>query len=274
MHEMPIALEFESVAVIGGGSGIGRALALQLSAMGATVYVLGRRAYALEETAALAENGRGDIRPIVCDARDPLQVEAAMQSMIESSGPIQAVAYCAIEMDYVPARELDVEIFQAGIDSTLLAAFNVLNQWSRTLFDAGLPGSAVLLTSSTAEKGTPGIAHSSAGKAGIQAFVKSAAREWAASGIRLNVIGPGFFPTEKSKDFWSNEKSEPIRDLIGLGRLGELREIVDPIIFFLSTAASYITGEVLSVDGGYSLTPWVMPRWTYDRKPGDGANNV
>lgn len=272
MATWTVPLEYGPVMVVGGGSGIGQALSVRLSALGADVFVLGRRMTALQETVEMRRADGGRIVPIVCDARDPDAVAAAMEEIEAAAGVPQAVVDCAIEMNYLPARALDFATFQAGIAATLHTAFNVLHQWSAALFDRGLPGSAVLLTSCMAARGTPGIAHSSAGKAGIESFARSVAREWAPNGLRVNVVGPGFFPTDKSASFWGDPASRPIRDLIAMERLGGLDEIVEPIVFLLSSAASYITGQVLSVDGGFSLTPWVIPAWEYGspggRSPG------
>jgi NAD(P)-dependent dehydrogenase (short-subunit alcohol dehydrogenase family) len=115
-----------------------------------------------------------------------------------------------------------------------------------------------------ATRGTPGIAHSSAGKAGVEALVKSLAREWGPRGIRLNVMGPGFFPVDRTRTmFEPGQPGEAIVDMTALGRLGDIREAVGPIMFLLSAAASYVTGQVLVPDGGFRLTPPVLPTWSF-----------
>lgn len=260
MASLQLRLCHDRIAVVGGGSGIGRATALRLAEGGATVYVLGRRLHALQETASLSQ---GVIIPVRCDALSPDEVEAAFRHM-EADGPVQALAHCAAAVSYLPARALSAEAFQKVVGSTLFTAFNTIHRWAAALLDSGLPGVGVSLTSAMATLGTPGLAHSSAGKAGIEAFTKSVAREWAPKGLRLNVVGPGFFPIEKSRALWENdEASGAIKRLIAVGRLGLLDEIVGPIVFLLSDAASYITGETLVVDGGYRLQPDVFPTWTY-----------
>ncbi len=260
MASLQLRLCHDRIAVVGGGSGIGRATALRLAEAGATVYVLGRRLHALEQTANLS---KGAIIPVRCDALSPEDVDAAFQRM-EADGPIQALAHCAAAVNYLPARAITAQAFGNVVGSTLFTAFNTIHRWAAPLLDHGLPGVSVSLTSAMATLGTPGLAHSSAGKAGIEAYTKSVAREWAPKGLRLNVIGPGFFPIEKSRALWEDDKaSGAIKRLIALGRLGRLEEIVDPIVFLLSEAASYITGETLVVDGGYRLQPDVFPTWTY-----------
>jgi len=260
MASLQLRLCHDRIAVVGGGSGIGRATALRLAEAGATVYVLGRRLDALHETASLSQ---GVIVPVRCDALSPDEVDTAFRRM-EADGPVQALAHCAAAVNYLPAQALSAEAFQKVVGSTLFTAFNTIHRWATALLNSGLPGVGLSLTSAMATLGTPGLAHSSAGKAGIEAFTKSVAREWAPKGLRLNVVGPGFFPIEKSRALWENdEASGAIKRLIAVGRLGLLDEIVGPIVFLLSDAASYITGETLVVDGGYRLQPDVFPTWTY-----------
>ena len=266
-----VELCHDRVVVVGGGSGIGRATALRLAELGATVYVLGRRAHALEETASRAAGLAGRVIPLVCDARSAPDVDGCFVR-IEAEGPAQALAHCAAAVNYVPARDMSPENFEEVVASTLFTAFNVIHRWAVGLLRSGLSGIGVAVTSAMAPLGTPGLAHSASGKAGIEAFIKSVAREWARDGVRVNGLGPGFFPVEKSQDLWSDDSvSGPIRAQIGLGRLGALEEIVGPMLFLLSRAASYITGEVLVVDGGYRLQPEVFPRWTYASEAGSAG---
>jgi NAD(P)-dependent dehydrogenase (short-subunit alcohol dehydrogenase family) len=145
------------------------------------------------------------------------------------------------------------------VASTLFGTYNVVRRWALPLLDRPERGAAVLLTSNSASRGTPGVAHSSAGKAGVEALVKSLAREWGPHGLTFNAVGPGPFPVEKSVAAWSNpDVAGHMRDAIALGRYGELSEIVGPIVFFLTHGAAYTTGQALVVDGGLSLTRWSL----------------
>jgi NAD(P)-dependent dehydrogenase (short-subunit alcohol dehydrogenase family) len=252
------------VVVVGGGSGIGRAVALRVAEAGAQVYVLGRREHALLETAEQAACYPGSVLPLPCDASVPEKVDEAF-ARIERDGPVPLLVHSAASVNYVPARVMTPENFRQVVDFTLGTAVTTISRWARPLIDAGTPGVAVAVTSAMASLGTPGLAHSAAGKADIEAYVKSVAREWAPHGVRVNAVGPGFFPVEKSQRLWADaDASGRLRALIGLDRLGTLDEIVGPILFLLSDLASYITGETLAVDGGYRLQPDVFPSWTYE----------
>lgn len=251
-----MTLAFDRYVVTGGGSGIGRAIALGLAEAGATVYVLGRRLHRLEETASLAPNSTGAIHPVVCDLTVPEQVERAFETMDGDRVPIGGLVHSAAQTTHAPARDLTPAAFDEVIASTLLASFYVTRRWALPLIDQRKPGSALLLTSA-GSRGTPGVVHSSSGKAGVETMVRTLAREWGTYGIQLNSIGPGIFPVDMSKAVWA-DPDVTARNLprIALGRYGELHEMVGPAMFFMSKAASYITGQHINVEGGVTLPPW------------------
>ena len=259
----------DRVVVTGGGSGIGQGVALALADVGATVYVLGRRESALAATQALADGASGTIVPVVCDVRKPEAVDAAFSRIEADGGSAPGLVHSAANVDYTPGSKMTSGGFATVVDSVLFGAFNTVQRWAAPLIEAATPGVAAIVTSCIASRGTPGAAHSSAGKAGIEAMMKTLAREWGPIGLRLNAIGPGFFPNERTAPLLGDrEASAPIRELIALGRLGEPAEIVGPIMFLLSAAASYITGEVLVTDGGFRLTPLVLPTWRFQSTAG------
>lgn len=260
----------ERVVVTGAGSGIGRAVALALAAAGVEVIVLGRRVEALEETARLAGPAAGKVTIRRCDITDDADVEAAFAVVATTGPPATGLVNAAAQMVKRPARSMNAQQFQEVVASTLFGSFNVLRRWAEPLFDAPDGGAAVMLTSNSASLGTPGVSHSSAGKAGVEALTKSLAREWGPYGIRVNAVGPGPFPVEKSARAWSTESVRArMTEAIALGRYGELAEIVGPVLFLLTTGAGYTTGQTLRVDGGLSLTRWSLSE---DDIAG-GANN-
>ena len=260
-------LLFDRVVVTGGGSGIGQGVALELARCGATCFILGRRADALEETVTRAQrdSAPGRIVPLQCDLRDPDAVDEAFASIEHDGGPAGALVHGALSFPgYSPGEDITPALFREVIDSALFGAFNVVHRWSTPLLAAGRAGVGIALTSAFATAGTPGSAHTSAGKAGIEALWRSLAREWGARGLRLNVVGPGFFPVERTRSMF--EPGQPGARVVAqtaLGRTGELNEIVGPIVFLLTAAAGYITGETLIPDGGFTLTPHVLAPWNF-----------
>lgn len=257
----------ERVVVTGGGSGIGRAVALALAERGVEVVILGRRRTALDETVARAP---GRVTALRCDITDAAEVDATFAA-IEAAGPAPTgLVNAAAQMVKRPARSMTPAQFREVVASTLFGSFHVLRRWAEPLFDAPVGGAAVMLTSNSASRGTPGVSHSSAGKAGVEALTKSLAREWGPYGIRINAVGPGPFPVEKSAQAWSDESVKSrMTSAIALGRYGVLPEIVAPVLFLLTAGAGYTTGQTLRVDGGLSLTRWSIEEADLER----GVNN-
>jgi NAD(P)-dependent dehydrogenase (short-subunit alcohol dehydrogenase family) len=261
-----VEVPHERVVVTGGGSGIGRAVTLELARGGVDVIVLGRRMERLAETVSMAEASPGAVIPVVCDIRHVDQVDAAFEQAEAhgrqegSSGLATGLVNAAAQVSMLQAKDLTPAEFGNVVNATLLAAYNVVHRWGLPLLDAGVGGSAVLITSSNASMGAPGLSHSSAGKAGTNALVKSLGREWGPYGITLNTVGPGPFPVEKSQAMWADEttRSRMFKE-VPLGRYGALGEIVGPIMFFLSSGGGFTTGQVLTVDGGLSLQHWPLP---------------
>jgi len=118
------------------------------------------------------------------------------------------------------------------------------------------------------ESGQPGIAHSASGKSGIEGYVASVTKEWKKEGIRINVVGPGIFPVEKSKEMWDRLRAEAEAAGDPIDRYGELHEIVGPIIFMLTEAAGFINGAKLTVNGGPPRGFGPPKRYTNEVDPG------
>jgi NAD(P)-dependent dehydrogenase (short-subunit alcohol dehydrogenase family) len=267
VQDYNLNLTYDRVVVTGGGSGIGRQVALALARHGTTVYVMGRRFEALAETARSADGMPGRVVPVQTDVTAPERLHDAFNAVEADGGAVQALVHCAAELEYRPARDLTPEMFHRVVTSILSGTFNAVHRWATPLIDSGADGVAIGVTSMTAAQGTPGAAHSSASKAGVEALFRTLAREWGPYSLRLNILGPGFIPVERTQDMWKDAASKPVIDLIALGRTGTLREVVEPVLFMLSDGASYMTGEVLVVDGGFRLSPHVLPRMRFRAEP-------
>lgn len=249
---LPLRFAHERALVAGGGSGMGRAIALVLAEAGLTVYVLGRTIETLEETARLAQSGR--ILPVVGDIRDAERVDQVFTEA-ERDGPIGLLLNAAAGTFHASALDITPNGFRAVVDASLTGPFLVLQRWARGLSLRRLPGAAVIITTAFAGREEPGVAHSVAAKAGLESLIRTVAVEWGPLGIRVNAIAPGAVGTENAlATSWADER---VRDhalgSIPLGRFGEVDEIAQSAAFLLSSGASYITGTSLVVDGGWRL---------------------
>jgi citronellol/citronellal dehydrogenase len=252
----PLRPAYGSAVVTGGGSGLGRGVTLALARVGVEVTILGRHEDTLHQTQAESQDFPGRVHVLTCDIRDPLQVQAVFDEVC-ARRPVQMLYQAASSLHHALAVDITPEDFIALIQGSLVGPFHVIRAWALALIRAGLPGVAAVVSSAKGGRETPGIAHSSAAKNGLEAFVRTVAREWGGYGLRLNCIGPGPIETEGMAATFDDATTRGrLTTMTALGRLGRLEEIVGPSMFLLSDAASFMTGEVIVVDGGMRLTPW------------------
>lgn len=250
----PLKGDARRVVVTGGGSGLGRAIALDFAHRGMRVFVVGRTRSKLEETRSLAPPDT--VIPLVADIRDAQRVDELFTAA-ETDGPVPLLVNAAAGAFHAPALDLTPNGFRSVLDSSLTGPFFVLQRWARSLAVAGPPGAAVILTSAFAGREEPGVAHSIAAKAGMEALVRSVAVEWGGLGLRVNCVAPGVILTEGAMLSTWNDTARRERALSAtpLGRFGEPAEIVAAARYLLGEEAGFTTGASLVVDGGWRLTP-------------------
>ena len=237
------SLEGKTALVTGGSRGIGRAIAVELGRAGATV-VVGYRSGKDEAEAVAAEVGG---RAIQADVADP----DAAKALVEDAGDLDILVNNAgITRDGLLARMAD-EDWRDVIETNLSARFYTCRAVARPMMKKR-GGSIVNISSIVGVHGNPGQTNYAAAKAGIIGFTKSLARELGSRGVRANVVAPGYVSTQLTDVLPDGAKAAMLA-ATPLGRLGDPEDIAGAVRFLCSDAASFITGEVLLVDGGLGM---------------------
>ena len=242
--------EGKTVLITGGGSGLGRAMALAFAKEGATVATIGRRQEALDETSRLIEEGGGKGLGISCDVRDAARVGETIGQVVDRTGRLDVLVNNAAGNFISPAEQLSPNGFKAVVDIVLLGTFNC----SRLAFDAlkESRGAILNIIATYAWTGEPGAIHSAAAKAGVLNLTQTLAGEWGRYGIRANAIAPGPIHTEGTdKNLWSvGDVEKMLVRNIPLGRLGEPGDVARAALWLCGPEADWVSGACLTVDGG------------------------
>ena len=235
--------------VTGGSRGIGRAIALKLAQDGCDVAILyaGRRE-AADETVALLEQAGSRALAIQCNVADGAAAEAAVKEVEAQLGPIAVLVNNAGIVRDGLAMRMSSEDFRAVLDVNLTGAFHMIRA-CLPLFIRRRAGSIVNITSVSGMMGNPGQANYAASKAGLIGLTKTLAKEYASRGVTCNAVAPGFIETEMTAAMPA-PALEAAAGAIPAKRLGRPEDIAAAALFLASDGASYITGEVLKVDGG------------------------
>ncbi|MBC9225118.1 SDR family oxidoreductase [Aeromicrobium sp. 636] len=243
------------ILVTGGGGGIGAAIAEDLAASGAMVVVAGRTQETLDEVVSKIEAVGGRAWARTFDVRDAEAVQSAVEDVVEKYGRIDGLVNNAAGNFVCRAEELSANGWRAVVDIVLNGTWNCTSAVAREMIARQTPGAILSVIATYAWTGHPGTVHSAAAKAGVLAMTKTLAVEWAQHGIRLNCIAPGPTLTEGAgAALWgTQEEYDHVAASVPLGRFAEPAEIARLAGMLMSDAAAYVTGEVLTADGGQVL---------------------
>jgi NAD(P)-dependent dehydrogenase (short-subunit alcohol dehydrogenase family) len=245
------SLEGKRALITGGSRGIGFAIADGLAHAGAQVSLVARDIAQLRGAA-----GRigGSTRVCVSDVSAP-QAPTAIVEDVEAAmgGSIDIVVHCAGVQHREPARDFDPREWDRILAVNLTAPFLLSQFVGRRQLEAGRSGSHIFIGSVSTYLTMPNIVAYTVSKSGIHGLIRNLSREWSAHGIRVNGIGPGYIETRLTAGVLDDpETTRRMLDRIPMNRFGRLDEVVGAAIYLASNAASYVTGQMLMVDGGWT----------------------
>ncbi len=268
--------------VTGGGSGIGRCCAHELASLGAHVVLVGRKAEKLQAVQAEIEQDGGRASHAVCDIRNEDAVRATVAGVLAVHGRIDALVNNAGGQYIAPLAGISAKGWGAVIDTNLTGGFLM----ARECFTQAMQhqGGAVVNIVADMWGSMPNMGHSGAARAGMVSFTETAALEWAAQGVRVNAVAPGYIASS-GMDHYPPEAGDMLRAMprtVPAGRFGTEAETSAAVVFLLGPAAAFISGAVLRVDGarpqvrmGWPMaTPSAQVRRRTAVKPFDGFHRA
>ena len=252
------------VAVTGGGTGLGKAIAVEFARLGATVAILGRSPEHLDAGRAAIEEAGGTAVTEECDIRDPEKVALAFEALQLAAGLPNVLVNNAAGNFPVPAEDLSPNGWRAVTQIVLDGTFFCSREFGRRHIAAGTGGAIVNIGAAYSWTGGPGFVHSAAAKAGVKNMTETLAVEWGPYGIRVNNLVPGLFPHEDEAAHIlatpGRGQAEDAR--VPAMRTGRTRELGWAATFLASPYAVYISGATLTVDGAnWQRRSMVMPEF-------------
>jgi NAD(P)-dependent dehydrogenase (short-subunit alcohol dehydrogenase family) len=238
--------------ITGGGTGLGLAIARSLSRRGAVVVLASRGEDHLASGRVALEAEGARVATRVCDVRDVHATRRLVRSVEDEFGGVDILVNNAAGNFVRPAEELPEKAFANVVDIVLNGTFYCSRAAGRSMIARGRPGVILNVVATYAWMGGPGTIHSACAKAGVLAMTRTLAVEWARHGIRVVAVAPGPFDSKGAADrLWPSEELEGrVRRSIPLKRFATREEVAEGCAWLASDAASYVTGECLTMDGG------------------------
>jgi len=245
-------LNKKTIIITGGGTGLGKSMAQRFGELGSNLVITSRKQDVLDITANELRETGAQVLPIACDVRKPIEVQNVVDETIKKFGKIDILVNNAAGNFISPTELLTPGGFKVVVDIVLNGTFNFTQAVGKEMIKAK-NGTVLNIVTTYAWTGSGYVVPSAAAKAGVLAITKSLAVEWAKYGIRHVAIAPGPFPT---KGAWKRLAppgmgiEKKMRDRIPLKRFGEHIELANLASYLVSDGASYINGDVITIDGG------------------------
>jgi NAD(P)-dependent dehydrogenase (short-subunit alcohol dehydrogenase family) len=246
-----LSLEGKSAVVIGGTSGIGRALAIGLANAGADVAASSRRQEQVDATAAeIEETGKRSLR-VASDVANRASLEALLVAAVEGFGKVDILINCAGKTKRAPTIDYPQDIWDDIVETNLTGTLWGCQVFGKHMIERGY-GRIINIASLTTFVGFYEVAAYGASKAAVGSLTKSLAVEWSKHGVNVNAIAPGLFRTPLNSGLLDGtERGKELKIRTPMGRFGNVEELAGAAIYLASDAASFVSGEIIAVDGGF-----------------------